>query len=389
MHILVLPSYYPSIIRPYMGIFFQQQAEALHRAGHKVGVLVAPRIRETLHYVQHQHTLPNLKTASVETDIMLPVYRMHWGWFPRVFPRFCAWLTAPAGFRAFSCYCEENGTPDVIHAHNIFYGGYMAVRIREKFGVPVVLTEHSSNFLRGRIFLPGQHTIARYTLKGMNAAFAVGPVLSARLTEYHAIRPVGVIPNIVNTDFFSPGGSVSHPFTFAVITIKLIPLKGIDILLNAFAKVFRRQAVRLLVVGDGGDRTRLELLAQQLGVTTQVEFRGQLPREQVRDVLRQSQVIVSSSYIETFGITLVEAMACGKPVVATQSGGPEYFVNERNGLLVPSGDVDALAAALCEMVENYSRFDASAIRAECVANYSEAAVVSKLEAVYDQVVHQA
>ncbi|MDL1886052.1 glycosyltransferase family 4 protein [Anaerolineae bacterium CFX8] len=383
MHILVFPSFYPSAVRPLTGIFFKEQAEALHQAGHQVGVLVAPRIRESLHYIQTHRRLPDLQTAILETDTDLPVYRMHWGWFLRIFPNICAWLTTPAGYRAFARYCDEQGKPDIIHAHNIFYSGYMASRIRRRFNIPVVLTEHSSSFVRRLIFLPGQHRIVRQTLREVDAAAAVGASLQNILNAYLPERPVGLLPNIARTDFFIPSESpLPEPFTFALVTTILLPLKGAAVLLRAFATAFRGGHERLLVVGEGGEQVALQQMAQQLGIAAQVEFRGRLSRQGVRDIFYESHVVVSASYVETFGITLIEAMACGKPVIATRSGGPDNWITPETGLLVPTGDVPALAAALQDIRTHYERYSSAAVRQYCIDNFSQSAVVRQIETTY-------
>ncbi len=389
MHILVLPSFYPSAARPLIGIFFKEQAEALGRGGHQVGVMVAPRIRETLHYLQHNGKLPDLQTGELETDTALPVYRMHWGWFPRMFPRFCAWLTTPPALRLFERYCAEQGKPDIIHAHNVFYSGYMASRIRQKYGVPVVLTEHATNFLRGRIFLPGQHQVVRQTLQQTDADFAVSPLLAQKLESY-GVKKVGYVGNVIDTEFFSPAAAPldSSPFRFVVVAIKLIGRKGIDLLIKAFAAAFKGQDVLLTIVGEGGEQEKLEALVHHLQLERQITFVGRKPRQGVRDLLRDSHVMVSASSVETFGVTLIEAMACGKPVISTRSGGPDYFVTPETGLLVPPGDVAALSDAMREMRLNYSRYHPEVIRAYCVSNYGEAAIVKRLEGIYTQAIEQ-
>ena len=91
------------------------------------------------------------------------------------------------------------------------------------------------------------------------------------------------------------------------------------------------------------------------------------------------------SHIETFGVVLAEALACGLPVIATHSGGPQSIVTEADGLLVPPADVPALADALRTMREQSARYDSADIRARCRARFGEAAVVSQLAAIYADV----
>lgn len=382
MHILVFPSFYPSPVRPQTGIFFKEQVAALRKAGHRVGVLVAPRLWETLGHIRDERELPNLTSATHQGD---NVYRMHWGWFPRVFPLICAALHGDAGFRAFDRYRRENGMPDLIHAHNTFYSGYMAVRIGRKYCLPVVLTEHSSNYLRGRIFLPGQHIVVKHTHQHIDAALAVGSRLADYLNDRYAPpTPFASIGNIVDTDFFQPAVAPVRTFTVAAVG-QLKPIKRFDLLIKAFAQAFKGDNARLVIGGRGNLQDQLAQIADAQGVQAQVELPGLLSREAVRDLFQQAHVVVSSSDVETFGITLIEAMSCGKPVIATRSGGPQDFVTPDVGMLVATNDVDALASALQEMYDHYNRYDAGYIREYCLKHYGETSIVQQLEATYQRV----
>lgn len=308
---------------------------------------------------------------------------MHWGWFPRIFPLICAVLHSGAGFRAFERYIKEQGIPDIIHAHNTFYSGYMAVKIAERYDVPVVLTEHSSNFLRGRIFLPGQHIVVNYTLKRVDMAFAVGRRLSDYINErYDPPKRLGVVSNIVDTDFFQPVPPNGEQFTFAAVG-QMKPIKRYDLLVSAFAQAFKGQPVRLVIGGRGTEREKMIALSTLLGVRDQVELPGMLSREEVRDLFQRAHVVVSSSDVETFGITLIEGMSCGKPVIATKSGGPEDYVTPEVGMLSPTDNVDAFASAMQHMRDTYEQYDPKFIRDYCVENFSEATVMQKLETVYE------
>ena len=146
MHILILASFYPSVIRPHTGIFIREQAEALKRAGHTVGVIVPPRIRETLHTWRQS---PRLPPTTLEHHDEIPVYRIHYGWFPRVFPRICAWLTTRYGLPAFQHYLSQHGRPDVIHAH-VFTSGILAIILGKLYRIPVIITEHYAGALEDK-----------------------------------------------------------------------------------------------------------------------------------------------------------------------------------------------------------------------------------------------
>lgn len=381
MHILVLPSFYPSVARPSTGSFFADQVQMLRRAGHQVGVLVAPRLRELVHVIQRERRLPDLTRAERE-DTQL--YRMYGGWFPRVFPLISAYLHRVVGLRAFAQYCDDQGPPDVIHVHNIFYSGYIAAQIQQVYDIPFVLTEHSSNFVRGRVFLPGQHWVARRTLAHCAQPLAVGESVGRAIQRY-TDKTVETVGNVVDTASLDLAPPATDPFTVA-IAARLIPLKRVDVLLRAFAAAFPTGDARLIIGGNGPQADDLKQLAAERGVTDRVDFRGWLDRAGMRQLYHDGHVLVSASEFETFGLTLAEAMSCGRPVIATRSGGPEGFVTEATGLLIPVDDVKALASAMQTMKANYTLYDPQAIRAYCVEQFGEAAMAQRLQQFYQDAI---
>lgn len=381
MHILLIPSWYATPENPQRGSFFLSQALALQKAGHRVGLLVPPSKARTWHGLREmrQHWRAGGAAAQISRDHDLPLYRLlWWGWRPTFYPPA---RVAPL-LRLFDRYCAEQGKPDVIHAHSALYGGWVAAHLRRQRGIPAALTEHSSALIRGLLF-PDQIARLRWALCGVDRVLTVSEPLARALERYAPGLRVGQIANAVDADFFAPAPlpPPRQPFALALVA-HLNANKRVDLLLRAFAEAFHGQDARLRIAGEGPERPRLEALAQSLRLDGQVEFVGQLSREGVRDLLWRSHALVSSSRVETFGVTLIEALACGLPVVATRSGGPEGIIHAGSGLLVPVDDAPALAAALRQMRADYGRYDHAAIRADCLARYGEAAVVRQLETLY-------
>ncbi len=388
MHILVIPSWYSTPRNPIRGSFFREQALALHKAGHRVGLLVPPSRLRTLNGLSEvaRHWRRPASALDITNDSGLATYRLPWwGWQGSALPSWRGKLM----LTAFDRYCREQGRPDVIHAHSILYAGYTAIAIKQARGVPVVLTEHAFNYLSPLWIMPDQRPRIRRTLAHSDAVLAVSAALGRALESYAPGVRVNVIYNIVDTAMFRPPDQEPprQPFTFAIVA-RLLRNKGHAELLRAFAAAFRGQPARLLVGGDGPQRRRLERLSARLAIAGQVEFLGALSRQRVRETLWRSHAVISASRFETFGLTLAEAMACGRPVIATRSGGPESFVTPETGLLVPVNDVDALAQAVRQMAANYDSYSPAHIRAYCVERFSEAAVVSQLEAIYADAVRR-
>jgi glycosyltransferase involved in cell wall biosynthesis len=171
-------------------------------------------------------------------------------------------------------------------------------------------------------------------------------------------RKVFVIPNGVDTDKFSPqepDESLERELNLAIdqpvatIVAALRPEKNHELFLKMAARVLRDEpAARFLVIGDGPRRSELEQLTAQLGITASVSFLG--TRSDVPRLLGLTDVLVLSSHMEANPVSILEALACGKPVVATNVGSIFESVEEGvSGYLVPPGDEAALAARVVEL----------------------------------------
>ena len=113
---------------------------------------------------------------------------------------------------------------------------------------------------------------------------------------------------------------------------------------------------------------------------------GLRPREEIAQRLSDSDCFVLASVSETFGVSYLEALSCGVPVIATRCGGPECFVNDHNGMMVEPDDVDALSSAMLTMYCNDGSYNREAIAAQIRENYSSQAVASRLMQEYQQLI---
>lgn len=394
MHILIVASYYPTEANPVTGIFIEKQALMLRKAGHQVGVLVTPRLSATREEMRRSG-IGGMRAVTHEIHFSygadLPVYRMHWGWFPRPLPPVVTVLTRMAGIPAYQHYVKHHGLPDVLYAHDTFYGGYLAAEIGKQFHVSVVTLEHSTSYLEGKIIFPMQPSIIRNTLRSVQRPFAVGHALAGALMRYAPDVEVGVLGNIIDTNVFVPSDVEvpRSPFQFTIIASLKERRKGFNLLVDALAALVKEGSdARLTVGGDGPLRAEIAAHAEQLGVTSHVEFTGRLTIEGVRDLIHRSHAVVCASHVETFNVTLAEAMACGVPVLSTRCGGPEDYLTPNTGILVEPGSSAALADGMRRMITEYERFDRAEARRQIVERYSDTALTAKLEAAFIQATAQ-
>lgn len=162
-------------------------------------------------------------------------------------------------------------------------------------------------------------------------------------------QDIRVIHNGVDVDFFRPDPSVPRDPEPAFLSVgRLRRYKRIDHVIEAVARLkARNRRVRLRIAGKGDDEARLRSIVARLGVGDRVSFEGFVSEEGKRDLMRRAWATVQPSPKEGWGITNVEAAACGTPTVASDSPGlRESVVHGTTGLLYPHGDVEALAAAL-------------------------------------------
>ncbi|NWG74716.1 MAG: glycosyltransferase family 4 protein [Rubrivivax sp.] len=165
--------------------------------------------------------------------------------------------------------------------------------------------------------------------------------------------PAQVVPNIVDTELFRP--SPQPPTRQQLIVARrLEPIYDNATALRAFAQVVAEYPqARLVLAGDGPEEASLRQLADELGVTAQVEFAGALDRDAIAARLRESSVSINPSRVDNMPNSVLEALACGVPVVSTRVGGVPFVVDDgETALLVPPGDPDAMARAIVRLLRD-------------------------------------
>lgn len=384
VHVLLLPSWYPTSDNPIRGSFFREQAHALAKRGMKVGVLF-PWLH-SLRRIQDREIWS--LGLQVEDDDGILTYRYEGiNCFPR-FQRGQWWLYRQVGKRVFEKYATDNGIPDILHAHSALNGGVVAAHLKSRFQAPLVLTEHASSYAR-QTLTRQQREKAKAVFRACDRLIAVSPQLGKMLGKQfpQTLDRWEWIPNLVDDGFFGDdplleGKRRSCEFVFLNVA-GMTEKKGQKDLLAAFTEAFRGEtAVELWLGGDGPMRPGLQSTASAWGVRDQLRFLGRLNRDEVAKAMRAADTFVLSSRYETFGVVLVEALASGTPVIATRCGGPESIVTEDDGVLVPVGDLGALADAMKAMRRSVSSYDPRLLRDRCRRRFGADTVVTKLQSVY-------
>ena len=385
-HILIIPSWYPQFSGDIGGSFFREQAIALKKVGYSVGVIY-PQVRSLKDI---KNILKKPYGLTRENDEGVSTLRWYTAnYFPKVKSyNKNHWIRI--ALKLFETYVELYGKPDIIHVHSMWYAGFAAQLIYEKYGIPYVITEHSSAFARNLIPRDIIDSL-RSVVEQAKACIAVSQKFSNYLETQFPSSNWLYIPNIVNDDFFtSPKvvGSTSLSSKIRIISIcHLNKNKNTELLIRAFALVLEQVVglkLELVIGGDGEERETLQNLVNTLELNNYVQFLGSLTRSQVKQEINQSSMFVVSSKYETFGVVVVEALALGKPVVSTQCGGPESIINKDVGVLVENDSVSELAKGILHVSTHLNDYDADTLRKYCLENFSEKAVTNKLTNIYHE-----
>lgn len=284
--------------------------------------------------------------------------------------------------------------PDVIHLHSPLVAPVRAFR-------PLVTTLHSPSFLTFEFAAPwdGADQLRRWMgrtvssriekklLRISDEAIVVHEsVREGFCRHYGGRRDFHVIPNAVDTDFFRPDPE-ARPSRVLLYSGRLDFRKGLrEIVASAPAVIARFPDVRYVLMGDGPMRIRLERDIERMGLSEHFSFPGNLREsEAVRTQYRRAFAVLHPSYAEAHPLAVLEAMACGKPVIAAAAGYEEGLVRDgADALLVPPRSAESLGAAILRLLsdpELAARLGREARRrAEAAAGIR--AVTERIEAVY-------
>lgn len=359
MKILWLASWYPSQIDPYNGDFIQRHAEAVSLY-HDVTVIHV--IKDSLGLVTKGVTAEVRQRGRLTEHIIY--YHSRFAGVPLL----GRLLSDKAYRRVFKqhliAYVKRQGKPDCVHVHVCMKAGMLALWLKRKFGWSYVVTEHSSQYYPG-----DEHSVYRRwryyrntCLRILQRAAAVSVVSNqlGRAVHDFSGRVCGVIPNVVNTDVFYPvPKSAGNRCRFLHIS-GLQPLKQPEKILEAAYLLKKRHTgFQLDIVGPENKILRQRVIS--LGLTDIVFFHPERPQPQLAPLVQKADGLILFSRYETFGCVLIEANACGVPVIVNDlTVMREMVTNGLNGLIVPDS-ADALADAMEKVLEGQCSFDAAGI----------------------------
>jgi glycosyltransferase involved in cell wall biosynthesis len=275
--------------------------------------------------------------------------------------------------------------PDYVHAHYATSYGMLGMLSRFK---PFYISVWGSDILEfpQKSFL--HKMLMRIILNSANHIFATSKLLLEK-TKALSSKPIAMIPFGVDTDVFQPSNQLKKNNLIIGVVKSMEAVYGIDILLRAFALLIQEQSelnVRLVLVGGGTKFDELKNLSKELAIDSVVEFTGKIKFEELPAVFGQFDVFANLSRSESFGVSVLEAMSSGLPVIVTATGGLLEIVTEETGIFVPVDDIQATKKALLELISNEEQRKTMGMagRSRVIKEYNWKDSLKKMSYYYDR-----
>ena len=379
MKIVIIANGYPDKREPQWGCFERDQAVALTGQGHQVSILYVDRRFRTywrkigINYRRED----GIDVCGVFLFPFLKLAHLNFQFHFRIVSKMLDW--------AFRCLVKRTGMPDVIYAHYL-YNISFATHLKEKYHIPLVGIEHWSELTRDSL-IPFARFHGNIAYHKADKILAVSKSLQSQIKRHFGVDST-VVYDMLGPEFVHSGTDVRVEGTkaFRFISVgSLLPIKNYDILIRAFAKTsLSKEGCTLSIVGDGTERVNLENIVRELRLEKNVYLLGRKPKNDIVRLLSESHVFVLSSKAETFGVACIEALSQGLPAIATKCGGPEEFIHEHNGLLIPVDDIDALSDAMIEIYNQYSKYNRTLIKNECLSRFAPDVIAKQLTGIFEK-----
>jgi teichuronic acid biosynthesis glycosyltransferase TuaC len=368
MNVLVFTSLYPNNVQPNHGIFVQERVARVARLpGISVRVVApVPWYPPFLPGTRSRFRRVRPVESSGGIEVLHPRYTM--------IPKVGMPLHGPMMFRSLLApmrALHQKARFDLIDAHYLYPDGYAAVSLGRALGLPVVVSARGSDVNRFAGF-PRIRPMLQSTLAEAAHAIAVSEALRDRMVELGVpASRIEVIPNGVDLETYAPRDRAASRARLGLTDRKtllyvgnLVPGKGMEALVDGFALlrspsgtvVPGDEEVRLVIVGAGPLRAALEERAAARGVTDAVRFAGEIPHAALGDWYSAADALCLVSEREGWPNVLLEALACGTPIVATRVGGiPEIVASDRIGILTGSAPGEIAQAAGAALDRDWDR----------------------------------
>lgn len=295
----------------------------------------------------------------------------------RLTNKFLAHITFKFALRNF-------GEPDIIHSHFQQINTISCIVTKKK--IPVLTTEHGSWLLnKNRTIKSTKYANKAYQLS--DKVVCVSDTLKNSIESFWSGN-IDVIPNIVAKNFAYHGLEKNSDFTFVYVgnfERHKNPISTIE----AFALFSTKYPkTKLQIVGKGSLLLDMQKCIAENNLSSKVEILGFIDNRELSDVLNKAHCMCLPSNYETFGIVYIEANACGIPAIATIDAKTNGVITDENGVVIDEITVKSVYSAMCDVYENYERYDFNKISNDVLLKYSEKAVSKMIIEAYEGTINE-
>lgn len=377
MKIVIIANGYPTKQEPQFGCFEKDQAFELKKQGHDVTILyIDGRFRKYWRKIGVSHKVDN--AINVYGIYLFPIILLEFFSY-KISYKFRSYLLG----RLFRYVLDRHDKPDLIYAHYC-YNIANTVNVSKKYCIPLVGIEHWSVMNQPVLSSKAQY-IGEIAYRNSDVLLAVSKSLATSIYNQFGILPI-VVNDMVGEEFIQDSITNTSNSTYRFIAIgSLIPRKGFDLLIEAFNRSgLSNKSCEVVIIGSGPEQKNLQTLINKYNLQNYVRLLGRKNKQEIISHLKDSNVFVLSSHVETFGVVCIEALSLGVPVIATICGGPEEFINDSNGILIDKNSVDELSKAMVYMYANNNKYDKLAISEQCRLKFAPSVIATQLTHIFEK-----
>lgn len=362
MKVLYIPSWYPTKQNPLSGSFFLEQIKLLEDFC-DVEVLYPRMVGLRDYFFDNKNDEVISPPSATQTKYLR---------IPK-FPSFLGYASVENSFKKII----KSYVPDIIHAHSVIWGGYFAVKLGRKYKIKTIVTEHTVPYQLEQ-FTEYQRKKIKWTIENATIASSVSSYGIRCMAIVAPNLYPKVVGNFVDERLFTI--SPKENDTFKILTVGGKEWKKDLFTFLESLKILSKKTSDFLAtivclnkysVSDVISYLENHQLMSKCNILTQVE------RNRMPELYQSHDVFVSTSITESFGISMVEAMMCGKPVISTRNGGAEDFVTEENGVLVPIRNALAISENLLNIKLSKKKFKPEQIRNSVLGRFGSVAFSKK------------
>lgn len=369
--VLFLSSWYPNKLDSHLGNFVQRHAESVQLLNDvEVLYAIGNPGQEELFVVEDQ-VINGVRTVIV-------YYRK----------TFLPPLNFLRRKRAYRHGFQRMTKPDVVHGNILQTHVLFARELKEKYGIPYIVTEHWSGLLKANYpsVSRAKKRVVKLIADKADYLVPVSHALKNDMISHGIGKQYAVVGNVVDTSLFNQKSVTKNgPFRFLHVS-NLIALKNPETIIRSAVKVRESHANFELFIGGDGDTAPLKALVESLQASEYIQVFGKKTLTEVADLMRTSDCFILFSDYENLPCVLLESMSTGTPVIATNVGGVGEIVHESRGLLIAKKEQE-LIDAMVKMLNGESRWNSSELNQYVEDNFSYLAISKQFDEIYSRILN--